>query len=70
LHPGLTTAITGKKDDERSGRVRALADFDLYGGMLLPVKDTTLIPVTRSGFLTIGKPILTLGFQAGVGLTF
>ncbi len=61
----------GRRDEERSGRVRGLIDADFYGGVLAPYHDSLFIAVSsRDQFGALGKPISTFGFQLGAGLTF
>lgn len=68
-HLGMTPkGPAAKKEDERSGRVRLLLDVDGFGGMVIPVRDS--LHVQDTGPFAAGKPLLTFGLTAGVGLTF
>lgn len=77
-HAGYTARVgKGSKDDERTGRVRAILDVDFFGGTLLPFRNSIymisrseLAATGKSGFLRVGKPFATFGFTAGAGLTF
>mgnify|MGYP007044688038 FL=1 len=77
-HAGYTARV-GKdnKDENRTGRVRALLDIDFFGGVLLPFRNSIYMrswaDIERSGeahFLRVGKPFATFGFTAGAGITF
>jgi hypothetical protein len=69
-HLGWTPRIGAKdrKDEERTGRVRALLDVDFFGGVIAPVQDS--LYVYRRQFFAVGPPFATFGFTAGAGLTF
>lgn len=72
-HVGWTPKLPsiGRKDEERTGRVRGFVDADFYGGVMAPYFDTLFIDQTREGkFLALGKPFGIFGFTAGIGLTF
>lgn len=69
-HLGMTSHVPGsKKDDERTGRVRGLLDFDVFAGPMLPFRDS-LFMSAEAGLFRVGAPLLTFGFTAGAGLTF
>ena len=68
-HLGMTPKLGGEPEgDERPGRARLLADFDVFAGVLAPYQDS--LYVSRYGFMAVGKPIATFGFTAGLGTTF
>jgi hypothetical protein len=72
-HVGWTPKLpsVGHKDEDRTGRVRAFADADFYGGVMAPYFDSLYIDPTRRGkFLALGKPFGMFGFTVGIGLTF
>lgn len=72
-HVGWTPKLPsiGRKDEERSGRVRGFVDVDFYGGVMAPYFDTLYIDPTKRGkFLWMGTPFATFGFTGGIGLTF
>ncbi len=76
-HVGYTARIgrsdsENKKDEDRGGRVRAILDVDLFGGVLAPYRNSIyMAPYDGTNrFLFVGKPFATFGFTAGAGLTF
>lgn len=77
LHAGYTAKVGGSKDEDRTGRVRAILDVDFFGGTLLPFRNSIymisrsqLAAQGKSGFLRVGRPFATFGFTAGAGITF
>jgi hypothetical protein len=72
-HIGWTPKLPsiGRKDEERTGRVRGFVDADFYGGVMAPYFDTLYADPTKQGkFLWLGQPFGIFGFTAGIGLTF
>ena len=72
MHLGYALQIGKKEDEDRSPRVRALTDFDVYGGAMLPFQDSLFIRgENRNGEIRkIGDPLANFGFSASVGMTF
>ncbi|NCG19674.1 MAG: hypothetical protein GWP91_11760 [Rhodobacterales bacterium] len=66
LHAGW--AAQAPFSTKANGRVRPLVNVDLFGGAMVPYRDTfSLIPQPDQ---KLGKPLPTFGFALSIGSTF
>lgn len=72
MHLGYALQVGKGEDEDRSPRVRALTDFDVYGGALVPFQDSLFIRGdNKNGDIRkLGDPLANFGFAVSVGMTF
>jgi hypothetical protein len=79
VHAGYAALApwASEKGEDIKGRVNPLIDVDVFGGILLPVRDSLFITGEKSGARgadllnqRTGKPIATFGMTLEAGTTF